>query len=49
MAWGGSFALFSYESLFPTIGDRSLTPSARADAQRQREIRRAVLGEFTSS
>jgi uncharacterized lipoprotein YddW (UPF0748 family) len=45
-AWGGDFALFSYESLFPTAGDRASTPQVRAEAQRQRYARREVLSEF---
>jgi uncharacterized lipoprotein YddW (UPF0748 family) len=43
LAWGGDFALFSYDSMFPTAGDRSFTPQARAEAQRQRLARREVL------
>jgi len=46
MSWGGQYALFSYESLFPTAGDRSTPPTARAEAQRARYARREVLGEF---
>ncbi len=46
MNWGGDFALFSYESLFPTAGDRGATPQAHAEAQRQRYTRRSVLSEF---
>jgi uncharacterized lipoprotein YddW (UPF0748 family) len=45
-AWGGDFALFSYESLFPTAGDRGSAPQAHAEAQRQRYARRQVLSEF---
>lgn len=45
-AWGGDFALFSYESLYPTAGDRSASPATRAAAQRLRYVRRAVLEEF---
>lgn len=44
--WGGDYALFSYESLFPTAGDRNAAPQARADAQRARYVRREVLGEL---
>lgn len=47
-AWGGSFALFSYESLFATAGDRNATPRARADAQTERQMRRSVLSEFAT-
>ena len=46
MAWGGSFALFSYESFFPTAGDRGASQQTRSEAQRSRYWRRAVLGEF---
>ncbi len=46
MAWGGDFALFSYESLFPTAGDRSSAPPALAEAQRVRYARREVLSGF---
>lgn len=41
--WGGDFALFSYESLFPTAGDRHAKPEARDAAQRLRHMRRQVL------
>jgi uncharacterized lipoprotein YddW (UPF0748 family) len=46
MSWGGDFALFSYESLFPTIADSNPATKASPDAQRAREMRRAVLGDF---
>ena len=42
--WGGDYALFSYESLCPTAGDRKTRPSA--EAQRLRELRREALGEM---
>lgn len=42
--WGGDFALFSYESLFPTAGDRAAGPSA--EEQRLRHLRRGVVMEF---
>ncbi|MCK4342189.1 MAG: family 10 glycosylhydrolase, partial [Phycisphaerae bacterium] len=44
-AWGGDFALFSYDSLFPTAGDRRKKPEDRAAAQRLRHLRRGVLAE----
>lgn len=45
---GGDFALFSYESLFPTAGENSSrAPSAKA--QPLREMRRAVLAAFAGS
>ncbi len=46
MEWGGGFALFSYDSLYPTAGDRNRKPKARAAAQELRLMRRAVLEEF---
>ena len=42
--WGGDYALFSYESLCPTAGDRKTRPNA--EAQRLRELRREALGEM---
>ena len=42
-AWGGAFALFSYESLFATAGDRNISPRVRAESQTERQMRRAVL------
>jgi|GEM_PF-290382 len=47
--WGGSCALFSYEALFATAGDRQAQPQQRAEAQRLRQLRRQVLGEFFST
>ena len=47
-AWGGSFALFSYESLFATAGDRGASARARAEAQTDRHMRRSVLSEFSA-
>ncbi len=41
---GGGFALYSYESLFPTAGDRN--GGLTAAEQRQRQMRREVLAEF---
>jgi uncharacterized lipoprotein YddW (UPF0748 family) len=43
-AQGGDFALFSYESLFPTAGDRGKAPTEAV--QEERQMRRAVLAEF---
>ncbi len=48
LQWGGDFALFSYESLFPTAGDRNSTPQARAEAQRLRYARRGVLKQLVA-
>lgn len=42
--WGGSFALFSYDSLFPTAGDRPTGPTP--DTVELRHEHRAVLNEF---
>ena len=41
--WGGDFALFSYESLYPTAGDRKLSAKAREDSQRLRHVRRTAI------
>jgi uncharacterized lipoprotein YddW (UPF0748 family) len=43
---GGDFALFSYDSLFPTAQDRQMKPKEQADAQRLRHMRRDVLEQF---
>jgi uncharacterized lipoprotein YddW (UPF0748 family) len=42
--WGGDFAVFSYESLFPSHQDRQTGPSAAE--QEKRRLRRGVLREF---
>lgn len=47
-AWGGDYALFSYESLFPTAGDRAAAPAERDKSQRLRQARRAVLSELAA-
>jgi hypothetical protein len=44
IAWGGDFALFSYDSLFATAGDRG--SKGNDQVQRERNLRREVLGEF---
>lgn len=44
--WGGDYALFSYDSLYPTHGDRDRDARERAAGQALRDVRRAVLGEF---
>ncbi len=46
MSWGGDWALFSYDSLYPTAADRGgrLTPQAQAE----RHMRRSVLAEFVA-
>ena len=46
LRWGGDFALFSYESLFPTAGDRNGGPTP--EVQQLRRMRRDVLREFPS-
>lgn len=44
--WGGDFAAFSYDSLFPTAGDRQMKPEAREAVQRLRHMRRGVLAGY---
>lgn len=43
--WGAGFALFSYESLYPTDGDRK-PGHPTSEVQRDRAMRRAVLERF---
>lgn len=43
---GGAFALFSYESLFPTHADRSAKPATLAQHQQQRHMRREIVEYF---
>lgn len=45
-AWGGDLALFSYESFFPTAGDRGARPAELAERNRGRQMRREVLSEL---
>lgn len=45
IAWGGDFALFSYDSLHPTVRDRTRQGVPAAE-KALRAVRRAVLGEF---
>lgn len=45
-AWGGGFALFSYDSLAATHGDRRRVP-VPAEVQQLRQMRRDVVQEFT--
>jgi len=47
--WGGDFAVFSYESLFATAGDRGLKPAALARKNRPRELRREEIRRGTGS
>jgi len=47
--WGGDFALFSYESLHATAGDRKAKPAELAEANRLREMRRGVLARFADA
>ena len=44
--WGGDFALFSYDSLFPTHGDRKAKSAQRKQRQDDRHMRRDVLDQF---
>jgi uncharacterized lipoprotein YddW (UPF0748 family) len=48
LAWGGDYGLFSYESLFPTHGDRGMNARAREEAQRLREARKAAFTEMST-
>jgi len=45
VGWSGDYGLFSYESLFPTHGDRGMNARAREEAQRLRDARRAAFSE----
>ena len=44
--WGGDFALFSYESLYPTHQDRQSSRGPSAQTRAQRQQRRAALRPF---
>jgi len=48
-AAGGDFALFSYDSFYPNSQDRSDPNGPRAEAQAERQLRRAVLKRFAGS
>lgn len=41
--WGGNFAVFSYESLYSTHGDRGSSEKTRARKETVRRVRRAAL------
>lgn len=41
--WGGEFAVFSYDSLYATAGDRAARPAELAKRNGERQMRRSVL------
>ena len=44
--WGGDFAVFSYDSLYATAGDRGAKPDALRKKAQERDMRRQTLDQM---